>query len=79
LQQQKVGWIYRHQFDEKHEIRVRNYYLWRDFQTFLPIGINNLFDQKYMSNLRLNGFGGRVYEPAPTLNVYGGVSLRLNY
>ena len=43
------------------------------------IGINNLFDKKYMSNLRLNGFGGRVFEPAPTLNVYGGVSLRLNY
>ena len=43
------------------------------------IGINNLFDQKYMSNLRLNGFGGRVFEPAPTLNVYGGLSVRLNY
>ena len=43
------------------------------------IGINNLFDTKYMSNLRLNGFGGRVFEPAPTLNVYGGVSLRVNY
>ena len=40
------------------------------------IGINNLFDTKYMSNLRLNGFGGRVFEPAPTLNVYGGVSVR---
>ena len=43
------------------------------------IGFNNLFDTKYMSNLRLNGFGGRVFEPAPTLNVYGGVSVRLNY
>ena len=43
------------------------------------VGINNLFDQKYMSNLRLNGFGGRVFEPAPTLNVYGGLSVRLNY
>ena len=43
------------------------------------VGINNLFDTKYMSNLRLNGFGGRVFEPAPTLNVYGGVSVRLNY
>ena len=43
------------------------------------IGINNLFDKKYMSNLRLNGFGGRVFEPAPVLNVYGGLSVRLNY
>ena len=43
------------------------------------LGVNNLFDQKYMSNLRLNGFGGRVFEPAPTLNFYGGLSVRLNY
>ena len=43
------------------------------------VGINNLFDRKYMSNLRLNGFGGRVFEPAPTLNVYGGLSVRVNY
>ena len=43
------------------------------------IGVNNLFDTKYMSNLRLNGFGGRVFEPAPALNVYGGLSVRLNY
>lgn len=43
------------------------------------IGVNNLFDEKYMSNLRLNGFGGRVFEPAPTLNVYGGLAVRLDY
>jgi len=38
LTQQRVGWVYRRAFGEQHEITVRNYYLWRDFQTFLPIG-----------------------------------------
>lgn len=43
------------------------------------VGVNNLFDENYMSNIRLNGFGGRVFEPAPPLNVYGGLSARMNY
>lgn len=40
------------------------------------LGINNLFDEKYMSNVIINGFGGRLFEPAPTRNVYGGVAVR---
>ncbi len=37
------------------------------------IGINNLFDEAYNSNIRINAFGGRYFEPAPTRNVYAGV------
>jgi iron complex outermembrane recepter protein len=40
------------------------------------VGINNLLDETYNANVRLNAFGGRFYEPAPGRNVYGGVSLR---
>jgi iron complex outermembrane receptor protein len=40
-------------------------------------GVNNLFDEDYMSNIRLNAAFGRYYEPAPGRNVYGGV--RLSY
>ncbi len=64
---------------EVANLRVGHRLQLADFELSPFIGINNLFDTKYMSNLRLNGFGGRVFEPAPTLNVYGGVSLRLNY
>lgn len=39
-------------------------------------GINNLFDEEYFSNVRLNAFGGRAYEPAPERNIYGGVNIR---
>jgi len=41
------------------------------------IGVNNLFDERYMSNIRLNAAFGRYYEPAPGRNFYGGV--RLSY
>jgi len=42
------------------------------------VGINNLSDQDYYSNIRINAFGGRYYEPAPGRNVYAGVELRLD-
>jgi iron complex outermembrane receptor protein len=36
------------------------------------IGINNIFDELYNSNVRINAFGGRYYEPAPDRNIYAG-------
>jgi iron complex outermembrane receptor protein len=41
-------------------------------------GVNNLFDEKYIGNVRLNASFGRYYEPAPERNVYVGVLLRYN-
>ncbi|MEM9403941.1 MAG: TonB-dependent receptor [Pseudomonadota bacterium] len=37
------------------------------------IGVNNLFDEEYNSNIRINAFGGRYFEPAPDRNIYAGV------
>jgi iron complex outermembrane receptor protein len=37
------------------------------------VGLNNLFDETYNSNIRINAFGGRYFEPAPTRNFYAGV------
>ncbi|GAK97916.1 TonB-dependent receptor [Nonlabens tegetincola] len=39
-------------------------------------GINNLFDQKYNDNIRINAFGGRYFEPAPGFNTYAGLRVR---
>ncbi|WP_167343142.1 TonB-dependent receptor family protein [Nonlabens sp. SY33080] len=39
-------------------------------------GINNLFDQKYNDNIRINAFGGRYFEPAPGINIYAGLRVR---
>ncbi|MFC1797431.1 TonB-dependent receptor family protein [Pseudomonadota bacterium] len=43
------------------------------------VGVNNLFDKKYMANIRLNAAFGRYYEPAPERNIYGGVLLRYGF
>ena len=40
------------------------------------VGINNLFNEKYNSNIRINAFGGRYYEPAPERNIYAGIVIR---
>ncbi|MEQ8408595.1 MAG: TonB-dependent receptor [Gammaproteobacteria bacterium] len=46
-------------------------------QTISPFfGINNLFDEDYFANARINAFGGRAYEPAPDRHIYGGFNVR---
>ena len=39
-------------------------------------GVNNIFNEGYNSNVRINAFGGRYYEPAPERNFYAGVVVR---
>ena len=49
----------------------------RDDWEFTPfVGINNLFDEDYNGNIRINAFGGRYFEPAPERNAYIGISIR---
>ncbi len=44
---------------------------------FTPyLGINNLFDEEYVGNVRINAFGGRYFEPAPEFNIYAGLNVR---
>jgi len=40
-------------------------------------GINNLGNARYFDNIRINAFGGRYYEPAPTRNGYVGLEISL--
>jgi iron complex outermembrane receptor protein len=42
------------------------------------LGINNLFDEKYNANLRINAFGGRFFEPGPERNFYAGITVNLD-
>ncbi|GJL79955.1 MAG: TonB-dependent receptor [Nitrospinaceae bacterium] len=45
-------------------------FLWSIF-----LGLNNLLDQNYNANTRINAGGGRFFEPASPFNVYGGISI----
>ena len=42
------------------------------------VGINNLFDETYNANLRINAFGSRFFEPGPDRNIYAGVTIRFD-
>jgi iron complex outermembrane receptor protein len=56
-----------------------NYSLRKDKWIIKPyLGVNNLFDESYNSNIRINAFGGRYYEPAPLRNVYIGLTANLD-
>ena len=43
------------------------------------IGLNNLFDEEYNSNIRINAFGRRYFEPAPERNYYAGVTVNFDF
>ncbi len=48
------------------------------------LGVNNLFDEEYANNVRLNPFvpgsgNPRFLEPGPERNVYGGIALRYRF
>lgn len=40
------------------------------------VGINNLSNETWFANTRINAFGGRFFEPAPDRHVYAGIRVR---
>lgn len=42
-------------------------------------GVQNLFDEAYNNNVRINADGGRFFEPAPGVNVYGGLTVAYSW
>jgi iron complex outermembrane receptor protein len=40
------------------------------------LGINNIFDERYNDNIRVNAAGDRYFEPAPDRNIYAGIVVR---
>ncbi len=43
------------------------------------LSVNNLFNEKYNSNVRTNAGFARFFEPAPGRNYFGGLSVRRNF
>ncbi len=52
---------------------------WRHWGFYPFIGVNNMFDEEYFDNIRLNANFGRYFEPAPERNYYGGINIRYNF
>ncbi len=48
---------------------------WRSVRGSIFLGMNNLLDERYNANTRINAGGGRYFEPAPSFNLFAGVSV----
>jgi iron complex outermembrane receptor protein len=60
-------------------IRLGHNGYYDDWEVSSFLGVNNLFDEAYNSNIRINAFGGRYFEPAPERNVYIGITVRKRF
>ena len=84
IQNQSLGKIY---FDNANTSaqKMKNitnvsvsYELKTEVLKFFPyLGINNVFRARYADNIRINAFGGRYFEAAPDLVIYGGLRIEL--
>jgi iron complex outermembrane receptor protein len=51
-----------------------------DSMTISPfLGVNNLNDETYFGNIRINAAGARYYEPAPGNNAYAGIGVSFKH
>jgi len=57
-------------------LRVGRNVYYEDWEVASFLGVNNLFDENYNDNIRINAFGGRYFEPAPERNAYIGITVR---
>jgi iron complex outermembrane receptor protein len=48
---------------------------WRGWHVEPFASVQNVLDERYIGAVTLNGFGGRVLEPAPGRNYYVGLEL----
>lgn len=48
-----------------------------DEKVTVYLGVDNIFDEVYFDNIRINAFGGRYYEPAPDRSFYAGLAYEL--
>ena len=64
---------------EVANLRIGWNHHWGELELSPYLGINNLSDSDYFSNVRLNAFGGRYFEPAPQKNLYMGIGARYKF
>lgn len=61
------------------DIRVGHNGFYDDWEISSFLGVNNLFDEEYNSNIRINAFGDRYFEPAPEQNAFIGITVRKRF
>ncbi len=61
------------------DIRLGHNGFYDEWEVASFLGVNNLFDEEYNNNIRINAFGGRYFEPAPEQNAYIGITIRRRF
>ena len=61
------------------DIRFGHNGFYDDWEVASFLGVNNLFDEEYNNNIRINAFGARYFEPAPERNAYIGITVRRRF
>ncbi|MFL5633116.1 MAG: TonB-dependent receptor family protein [Gemmatimonadaceae bacterium] len=56
--------------------RVLSAALWERSGAELTVGVQNLFNKRYVSSVSVNAAGGKFYEPGTTASLYVGVTLQ---
>lgn len=60
-------------------IRIGHNGFYDDWEISSFLGVNNMFDEDYNNNIRINAFGGRYFEPAPDRNAFIGITVRRRF
>ena len=61
------------------DLRVVWEWVHQDWNVEAYAGLNNVFDESYSANVRINAFGDRFFEPGPERNMYTGVRVRRSF
>ncbi|MGV6832242.1 MAG: TonB-dependent receptor domain-containing protein, partial [bacterium] len=84
LQGQHIGSLYANDANSVKDngytlinVRVRKTFDWNKLKLIPFIGVNNLFDELYNDNIRINAFGSRYFEPGAGINMYGGLRVKI--
>jgi len=81
VEQQKLGWTLRHGWGERHELRVRNYYVRRDFANKLPFtdGGQVTFDRFFFGGGVQYDFSGAAWRFTAGLDAGRQIDDRQNF
>ena len=60
-------------------LRLGKNFTHNDLNIGFYFGINNIFNEQYNSNIRINAYGNRYFEPAPKQNIFFGITVNKKF
>ena len=60
-------------------LRLGKNFTRNDLNIGFYFGVNNIFNEQYNSNIRINAYGNRYFEPAPKQNVFFGITVNKKF